>query len=160
MNFFTDTNTGSLSSQFLHNRYILTAVGEQELAFPSQWVAEILLIERSQVLALPFYGPMFLGVIHHQGDIVPLISSHVVLPKEPSQTVHASLMKETLSVIRLGSSVGKHAGVGLVVGRVVGSVSEEQISAAESTIRRLDLEDVPNRVWQPQRWSPNTPDKN
>ena len=155
MNIFTDTNTDSLSSQFLHDRYILTAVGEQQLAFRSQWVDEIILVERSRVLALPFYGPMILGVVHHQSHIVPLISSHVALPEKPTQTVHESLMKETLSVIRLGSSVGEHAGVGLVVGRVIGSVSEEQISTSKSIIRRFDLQDVPNRVWQPQRWSPH-----
>ncbi|MCG8362673.1 MAG: hypothetical protein MJA27_04975 [Pseudanabaenales cyanobacterium] len=156
MNSLTDTNTGSLSSQFLHNRFILTAVGEQQLAFPSQWVAEVMLVERSRVLALPFYGPMLLGVVHHQSDIVPLISAYWVLPEKLTQTIHLSLMKETLSVIRLGPSVGELAGVGLVVERVAGSVSEAQIAASESTIRRLDLQDMPNQVWRPQRWSPST----
>ena len=153
MNILTDIPTKPLSSQFLHNRYILTAVGDQQLAFPSQWVAEILLVERSRVLTLPFYGPMLLGVVHHQSAIVPLISSQVVLPEKSSQTVPGSLMKETLSVILLGASAGKHAGVGLVVERVVGSASEDQISASESTIQQFDLAAMPNQVWQPQRWS-------
>ena len=155
MNSSIDTNMGSLSSQFLQNRYILTFVGEQQLAFPSQWVAEIILVERSRVLPLPFYSPMFLGVVHHQSDIVPLISSYAVLPETLNQPLQGSLMKETLSVIRLGTSVGKLAGVGLVVERVAGSVSEAQISASESTIRRLELQDMPNQVWRPQRWSPS-----
>ena len=153
MNILTDNDTSSLSAQFLHNRYILTIVGEQQLAFPSHWVAEIILVERSRVLALPFYGPMLLGIVHHQSAIVPLMSSHLVLSEKLSQSGHAPLMKETLSVILLGPSVGKQAGIGLVVERVIGSVSEEQIFAAESTILRLELQDIPNRVWQPQRWS-------
>ena len=156
MNSLTDTNTGSLSSQLLHNRFILTTVGEQQLAFPSQWVAEIMLVERSRILSLPFYGPMFLGVVHHQSDIVPLISSQVVLPENPSQPVHLSLIKETLNVIRLGSTVGELTGVGVVVERVSGSVSEAQLSTLESSIHRLKLQDMSNQIWRPKRWSPST----
>ncbi|MDJ0703231.1 MAG: chemotaxis protein CheW [Leptolyngbyaceae cyanobacterium MO_188.B28] len=156
MNNLTDTDAGSLSSQLLHNRFILTTVGDQQLAFPSPWVAEIMLVERSRILSLPFYGPMFLGVVHHQSDIVPLISSQVVLPEKSNQPVHHSLMKETLNIIRLGSTVGELAGVGVVVERVSGSVSEAQIATSEPSIHRFKLQDMSDQVWRPKRWPPKT----
>src|SRR5689334_20224029 len=69
-----DIETTSFSLQSFQSRYIVTQVGPQKIGFPSQWVAEIMLVERSQILKLPFYNSRLLGVVHHQGSIIPLVT--------------------------------------------------------------------------------------
>lgn len=148
MNLPIDIETNSFSLQSFQNRYILTQVGNQQIAFPSQWVAEIMLIERSQILNLPFYNRILLGLIHHQGNIVPLISSHILLSEKLGLDVRFSAMKETLAVIRLGQPTDKLAGVGVVVERVVGSFATEH-SPEQHVFQLFQLSDVPSHIWQP-----------
>ena len=125
----------------LQTRYIITQMGNQQLVFPAQWVAEIILIELSQILNLPFYNSMILGVVHHQGSIVPLLSSLMLLSKKLDQDVRFRMTKETLTVIRLGQSLEKFAGVGIVVEKVVGSFAAEQLSDQQI----FSVSDLPNQ---------------
>ncbi|MBE9181889.1 chemotaxis protein CheW [Oculatella sp. LEGE 06141] len=135
-------------------RYLLTKVGQQQIAFPSQWVAEIIRVERSQVLSLPFYTSTILGVFHHRGEIVPLFSYQASLTNNVDPVFRPLVTKEILQVIRLNQSVKSLSGVGLVVEQVVGNISAEELLTAQPTIRRFDVEDIPQQDWQPaQRWS-------
>lgn len=127
----------------LQNRYLLTSVAGQSLAFPAAGVSDILVIERSQVLALPFYHPRFLGVFHYQGKIVPLVPAHLF-----TEGQEQGLIKQTLIAVRLGNFFAPLAGVGVVVDRLVDSVSVEQLAAE----RIFQPDDLPSTFWQPQRW--------
>jgi chemotaxis signal transduction protein len=146
----------SLSSSTLPHRYVLTWVEQQPIAFPSQWVAEIIIVERSKILNLPFYTPAILGVIHHKGSIVPVMITEAAKMVR-SQPLQLPRIKETLTVVRLSQSVGALSGVGFIVDRVVGSISHEQISShleassgSNLPIKMFQLEDIPSSVWQPR----------
>jgi chemotaxis signal transduction protein len=148
----------SLSVPALPYRYVLTWVGQQPIAFLSQWVAEIIIVERSKILNLPFYAPSFLGVIYHKGSIVPLMITEAA-KVEKTRTVQRPRIKETLTVVRLNQSVGKLSGVGFIVDRVIGSISHEQLSISShlealsesnSPTKVFHLEDIPPSVWQPR----------
>ncbi|PSB23732.1 chemotaxis protein CheW [Stenomitos frigidus] len=141
----TETLEHSLPS--LQNRYMLTQVGQQQLVFPSHWVGEILLIERSQILHLPFYDRVLLGLVHHNGSIVPLLAAHLLLLETSKQDGRLRAMKETLTVVRLSPTIDGLASVGIVVDQVVGSLTAEQIAKQ----RLFQLSDLPSQLWQP-RW--------
>lgn len=131
----------------LQSRHILTQVGQQQLAFPSHWVAEILLVERSKILSLPFYGPMLLGLIYRQGQVIPLISAHALLSEALDQDKRFRAMQETLTVIHLGQATHQLAGIGIVVEEVVSSPTAQPLSKQ----RVFHLSDVPSHIWQPCR---------
>lgn len=134
----------------LKSRHLLTQVDDRLFTFPSQLVAEIILIERSKILSLPFYSSILLGVVHHQGMIVPVISARLLLSKK-SHEIQLEGLKETLSIVRLGQTAEHLSGVGIVVDRIVDNISAAQISEAESSQRQFQLQDIPNYVWQPQQ---------
>jgi chemotaxis signal transduction protein len=66
----------------LKNRFILTQVELLTLVFPATWVAEILRIDRSQILNLPFYDPLLVGIANYNGQITPLIAAARLLKIE------------------------------------------------------------------------------
>jgi chemotaxis signal transduction protein len=129
------------------DRYLLTVTGAQQLAFPSQWVAEIMVVERSQILSLPFYHPMLLGVVHQRGMIIPLITL--------SQPQRSGNRSSQFTVIRLNQSVAHLAGVGITVDRVVGTSAQttEQPQSAHSPLRIFQPTQIPASVWQPRHAS-------
>ncbi|SRR5579883_1054907 len=135
------------SAPLSQHRYMLTQVGNQQLVFPTNWVAEIMLIERSQILKLPFYDRLLMGLIHYNGSIVPLLSARHLLQQALSQDGHSKSLKETLSVMRLRSTVDGLAGVGIVVDQVMGSLAPAQITEQ----RLFQPSDIPDHLWQP-RW--------
>lgn len=135
----------SSSEPSLEKRYILSRVANQQLAFSAQWVAEIILIERSQILTLPFYKPILLGVIHHQSNIVPLISSHILLSEKLGMDLSWKGMQEKLTVICLNQAVDKLAGVGVVVEQVIGSF----ITQPSPEQHLFHISDLATQIWQP-----------
>jgi chemotaxis signal transduction protein len=153
-----DIETTSFSLQSFQSRYILTQVGPQKIGFPSQWVAEIMLVERSQILKLPFYNSMLLGVVHHQGSIIPLVTLQLSNSVSQSRVNQPFRTQETLTAIRLNPSVSALPGVGLIVDRVIGSISHEQLLANEQKakgtsypqIEVFQPESIPPSIWQPQ----------
>lgn len=152
-----DSEVNPVLSPSLQDRQILTQIGDRRLAFPSSWVTEILLIERSQILNLPFYDPVILGVVHHHGQIIPLIAIQRVF----EGTVKA--LRETISVVQLSIAAGDLAGVGIVVDRALESqISETPLTEPPSWAAARQLGEsliffqptiLSDRLWQPQRWS-------
>jgi len=147
----------ALSSEPASDRYILTHVGTQQLAFPAQWVAEILLVERSQILNLPFYDPMLLGVIHHHGKIVPLVSIWQALAGATAPN------RETLCVVQLSQQAGRLSGIGIVVDRASDTrmgdalfppASLQQDSLPIVPIQFFQPQLLNDSLWKPQRWQP------
>jgi chemotaxis signal transduction protein len=142
-----DSEAALLPVPSLQSRPILTQVGQQQLAFPSHWVAEILLVERSKILSLPFYDPMLLGLIYRQGQVIPLISAHVLLSEALDQDKRFRAMQETLTVIHLGQTTHQLAGIGIVVEEIVNNPTAQLLSKQ----RVFQLSDVPSHIWQPHR---------
>ncbi|XGV97974.1 MAG: hypothetical protein ACAF41_03370 [Leptolyngbya sp. BL-A-14] len=126
-------------------RYMLTQVGQQSLVFPSHWVSEIMLIERSQILNLPFYDRALLGLAHYNSNIVPLLSAQLLLTETSGHDVRSKTLKETLTTIRLSVAVDGLTGVGIVVDHVVGSFTHERVTNQ----RFFQRSDVPSHLWQP-----------
>jgi chemotaxis signal transduction protein len=157
------TNASASNSSTLNTtlpsaeRYVLTRVKQQQLAFPTQWVAEIIRIEdHNRILPLPFYSPMILGIIHHQGSLIPLLASECMwmnLSESPSDGI---LRGQTLSAIRLSEAAGEMAGIALVVDQVVNTVSTEMLSQQSQPVRLFELASIPSQVWHPQRWEANS----
>jgi chemotaxis protein histidine kinase CheA len=135
-------------------RLILTRVADKTLAFPTTWVSEIFQTDRKQVLPMPFYGPLMLGMLHHNSQVVPLILGDRLLGNL------SATVKETLTVIKLSRTVNELAGVGIVVEQLLGSNQANEMDFAHSItapdakgqtiVFNADL--IPKTLWQPQRW--------
>jgi CheW-like domain len=144
----------------LLERYILTQVSQCTLVFPAAWVAEIVRIERSQVLELPFYNPLLTGIVHRNGNIVPLVSAQRLLQLSPT------MLQETFMIVRLSGATGNLANLGLIIDRAVGSSTRPELPSAlfESPSTNLPItaemvlmkpEWLTPGLWQPQRWMPS-----
>jgi chemotaxis signal transduction protein len=131
------------------DRYILTQVGQQRLAFLSSLVTEILVIERSHILALPFYDPAVLGVVHQRGNVIPLIHLQSLGTAKGN---HSALFhrRETLTVVRLNQLASNLGGVGIVIDQIMNSISHDQLSS-NSSIALFQPEEIPPRLWRPIR---------
>jgi chemotaxis signal transduction protein len=149
------TPTPPIATQtVLSDRFILTQVERFTLVFPAVWVAEILRLDRSQILDLPFYDPLLLGIVNHNAQITPLIAAARLL-----DTSAPFSLKERLMVIRLNDAAGKIANVGVVVDRAISSSTRQELPPdlfkpstiiTEMVLMRPEL--IPANLWQPQRW--------
>ncbi len=156
------TDTLPIHSHQFEQRFILVRLAQLTFVFPATIVAEILIIERSKVLALPFYDSAILGVVHHRGQIIPLVSMHQIvgIPVDPSG--------ESLTAVRLSGAAGELAGLGLVVDRTLGSSSPDRLppdlfstgllpdsTKTDTKMRLFRPEILGGYLWRPQRWSPS-----
>ena len=119
-----------------NNRYIVTKVGEKAITFPDLLVAEIMIIERASILPLPFYKPAIIGVIHHQANVIPLLLLRLLVGEQ------RSLLTESLTVIKLSEIANnlnnQHlAGTGIIVDRVVGSLTISEYQELEGSKLKL-----------------------
>lgn len=126
------------------NQYILTQVGTHRVAFPAEAVAGILLVERSQILALPFYHEVVLGIAHHQGQIVTLMMFQQLLDGSPGQS------REVFNAVQLSEQTGTPS-LGLIIDQLLGNCTEEQVST-DATIRLFQPDMLDPDLWKPQRW--------
>ena len=121
--------------------------------FPATWIAEIIRIDRSQILDLPFYDPILTGIIHYNGQITPLIASARLLEVAPRS------LPERLVVMRLDRGAEGLQNVGLIVDRAIGSTTQSELPSelfssnrSGSTIM-MESSLVPSNLWQPKYWS-------
>ncbi|MBD2258360.1 chemotaxis protein CheW [Pseudanabaena sp. FACHB-2040] len=143
----TDPLEADLDSLALpDSSYFLTQVGSRQLAFPATEIAEVILVDRSQVLSLPFYQPGLLGVVHVQGQLVPLVTLQFLLEGASGVT------REVFNAVQLNTS-SQLAGIALVIDQLVGNCTAVQL-AQDSTIEQFNPEIVPAELWQPRRWMP------
>jgi chemotaxis signal transduction protein len=139
----------------LADRFILTQVERHTLVFPATWVAEILRIDRSQILGLPFYESLLVGIANYNGLMTPLIAAARLLE------LNQFTVPERVMVVRLNQAAGQLENVGIIVDRAVGSSSRDELpsdlfitnSAHGMVLMRSSL--VPTSLWQPQYWSVN-----
>lgn len=136
MDTITDITTQYIKQQ---DRYLIALVKDFKIAFSATLVKEILLFKRSQILQLPFYNRSLIGVVHHQNQIIPLISGRGIFLEENkfSQT--------TLTAVRLDISGQQLTGVGIVVDRMVESISRQELNREHI----FQLTDIPQHIWQP-----------
>jgi chemotaxis signal transduction protein len=142
----------------LSDRFLLAQVQFFTLVIPALWVVEIFRVERSQILALPFYSPLLIGITHHGGRVLPLLSSSTLL-NAPSTS-----LRENTMVVKLGDAAGSLAQVGIVIDRPLGSQSRAEIPSAvfadavqspHDSIVLLRPERVSADLWQPLCWIPS-----
>ncbi len=138
----------------LIDRFILTQITGVEcqsiLVFPATWVTEILRVNRTQILALPFYNPLLVGIIDRDGEIIPLIAAARLLDLVPPY------LPEQLMVVKLNKSSEMLGNVGLIVDRLIGTTTRQELPpdlftahrAGELVMMRSAL--VPIDSWQPQ----------
>jgi chemotaxis signal transduction protein len=139
-----------------YSRYVMVGLGNLNLVCPDIFVAEIIIVERSELLPIPFFERAILGLVHHQGLIVPLVSLKRALLEDKV------LVPERITVVRLSDEIEAIAGAGLVVDRVISSISSEQYeqmqvaSAKSNLVEYMRLESLlpylGQTVWAPQRW--------
>ena len=140
-------------SSTLEHRFILTQVEHLTLVFPATWVVEIIRTDRSQVLDLPFYDPLLVGIVNYNSQITPLIATCGLLAVAPAS------LAERLVVVRLDPGAGELGNVGLIVDRAIGSITREQLPpelfssdrSGSMVMMRSSL--VPSNLWQPKYWS-------
>jgi hypothetical protein len=145
-------------AQKVEQRFILTRVEQLTIVFPSDVVADISIIERSQILILPFYDPRICGILHRSGQIMPLVSLRHLLGIP-------ELMTERLTVLRLNPVMGDLAGVGLIVDTTLGTSSTSELpsdlfssemftgsSKFDSKMRLFQAGMLGDLLWQPLRW--------
>jgi chemotaxis signal transduction protein len=140
----------------LTNRFILTQVDRQTLVFPATWVTEILRIDRSQILDLPFYDSLLVGIANYNGRMTPLIAAARLLEAE------TFVVPERVMVVRLNEAAGQLENVGIIVDRAIGSSTRDELpsdlfvtnSVHGMVMMRSQL--VPTSLWQPHYWSVNS----
>ena len=145
------------TSSTLEQRLVLAQVGDSTLAISALWVSEITRLESTHILELPFYQAPFMGVMHHGGLVIPLVSAAQVLQQvQPNHRVKTT-------VIRLGEAAGTFNQVGIVVDHILGSVTRADVPAATfQLVETLDPSpdemmlltqvSLSPEVWKPQRW--------
>jgi hypothetical protein len=122
-----------------------------QLVFPALWVAEIVRIDRSQILELPFYDPLMAGIIHHNGRVIPLVNAARMLK------VERHLSRECSIAIVLNEAAGAIANMGIVVDRAIGSSNKDDLPPAlfdpaisrTATIQMMHPNLIPRHIWQP-----------
>jgi chemotaxis signal transduction protein len=136
----------------LADRFILTEVAHSTLVFPAVWVAEILRFDRSQILDLPFYNPLLIGIVNHSSSVTPLISAARLLDL-------VFTLPEWLLVIRLNETAENLANVGIIVDRAIGSSNRDELPPSlfelgfnDPQLRLFTSAIIPPDLWQPHRW--------
>ena len=138
----------------LEQRFILTQVERLTLVLPAIWVTEIIRIDRSQILDLPFYDPLLVGIADRKGRIVPLIATDRLL------AVATGSLAERVVVVLLEDRGDRTLGnVGLIVDRAIGSSTRQELPPELFTAERagsmvmIGSKLVPTNLWQPKSWS-------
>lgn len=140
----------SIEQSLLIDRFILAQVANITLVFPATWVAEILRVDRSHVLTLPFYNRFLLGVIDLNGQTIPLLNTADLLK------LTQVTLPEKIVVIRLNRVEEGLSNVGLIIDRSIGTATRQELPpdlftthrAGELVMMRSTL--IPIDSWQPQ----------
>jgi hypothetical protein len=156
----SSANTDDLNDRGYAQTYMLARLDRFTFVFPSSIIADVAIFSQSQVLNVPFYNSACLGVIHYDGQIVPLI-----LLRQVFGIPTTGIARSSLTVVRLSSTAGDLADLGLVVDSVLGSRSLDQLPpdlfAPDCSINLTDSdrnmhlfrpEILDSQIWQPLRW--------
>ena len=114
----------------------MAKVGDRSVTFPDVLVSEIIILDRNAILALPFYDNAIIGVTHHQANVMPLLLLRLVMGEQ------RTLITESLTVVRLSKiadDLGEKSlsGVGVIVDRVIGSLTTDEYQELNLPISEL-----------------------
>ncbi len=112
-------NLNEAQTSLLEDRFILTQLQSSTLVFPASWVTEILRIDRSQILSLPFYDSLILGIVNRNGQIVPLLNTALILGLEQF-SIPAQLL-----VVRLNEAAEGLKDVGLIIDKLIDNTTRD-----------------------------------
>lgn len=128
----------------LVDRYLLTEVGKYTLVFQANWVSEVLQVEQSKVLKIPYYSPAILGIAKYQDNFLTLVAGWQFLPEtQPSRI-------DRFTVVRLGGNMKNWQNTGVVIDRVLGYVVKEDLPVIQQNLFVLaNSQSLPNYLWQP-----------
>jgi chemotaxis signal transduction protein len=159
MNVSEISQHSTISSSSIEERFILVGLNELTFVFPAIFITEILIIERSKILNLPFYSPAVLGCVYHAGKIIPLVSLRYVVNGS------GSITGENAIVVVLNPMAGELAEVGIVIDKVLGSSFRDRLppnlfdrdpsfdsANTDTKIRLFQPETIASQTWQLQRW--------
>jgi chemotaxis signal transduction protein len=161
MNVAESSELSLASSSGSAQRFLLVRLEAETLVLPSDTVSEILPIERSRILQLPFYPPAVIGCVHQAGKLVLVVSLRQMLYQRPEPN------REILTVIRFSELAGNLAGVGLAIDRVLSAQDRSELPAdlfdagdrslpavpGDSPLRLFRSEMLTPNLWQPQSYS-------
>jgi chemotaxis signal transduction protein len=144
------TNLHEEQTSLLENRFILTQLQNSTLVFPATWVTEILRIDRSNILILPFYNPLMQGIVDRNGQTISLLNTAQLLGLTCVNPA------ERLVVVRLNETAEKLKNVGLIVDRLIGNTTRDLLPPDLFTDRHsgefmmMQSALIPDNLWQPQ----------
>jgi chemotaxis signal transduction protein len=143
-------NPSEEQTSLLENRFILTQVRNSTLVFPAIWVTEILRIDRSHLLTLPFYNPLILGIVDRNGQTIPLVDTARML----------GLVQETVPervlIVRLNETAEGLKNVGLIIDRLIGNTTRSELPSEIFTIHHsgdlvmMQSDLISADLWVPQ----------
>jgi hypothetical protein len=137
----------------LQSRYIATLVSNITLLFPTEWVREIVRIDRDLVLDLPFYDRRLEGVTNHRGKILPLLDARCLIAGE---TIDCQHDVDRFTIVCLNERAGNLAGLGIIVDRAIGSPAKSELpaelfaSGSYESFRLVGSDALGDGNWQPQ----------
>jgi chemotaxis signal transduction protein len=144
------TNFSEAQTSLLENRFILTQLQSYTLVFPATWVAEVLHIDRSHILALPFYDPLVVGIVDRNGQTIPLINT------AQSLGLASLSLPERVLVVRLNEAAEGLKNVSFIIDRLIGTTTRNKLPSdlfiADRVGKILMIKPtlVPTTIWQPQ----------
>jgi chemotaxis signal transduction protein len=144
------TNLREAQTSLLENRFILTQLQSYTLVFPATWVTEVLQIDRSHILALPFYNPLLVGIVDRNGQTIPLINT------AKSLGLASFSMSERVLIVRLNEAAEGLKNVSFIIDRLIGTTTRNELPpelftanrAGETLMIKSTL--LPANIWQPQ----------
>jgi chemotaxis signal transduction protein len=151
MNIITDrTNPSEGKISLLANRFILTQLQNFTLVFPATWVAEILRIDRTHILTLPYYNPVLVGIVDRNGQTMPLINITLSLGLAQSSVPERAL------IVRLNEAAEGLQNVGLIIDRLIGTTTRNElppdlfITDRTGDLLMLKSTLISADIWQPE----------
>lgn len=148
----TDPASQIAPQTLLVDRFILTKVQGNTLVFPAQWVAEIIRLDRSQVLNLPFYNLLIVGVVNHSGLITPLLATAKLLA-----VMDNFILPERVMVVKLNQSAEQLSNIGFIIDQAIATITRAELpislfkppyTSAEMVLLHPGL--IPMDLWQPK----------
>lgn len=143
-------NLNDEKNSLLENRFILAKLQKNTLVFPATWVTEILRVDRSHILTLPFYNPLMQGIVDRNGQTMPLLNTAQLLGLAQVNPT------ERVVVVRLNETAEKLKNIGLIVDRLIGNTTRDllppdlftDLHCGEFVMMQSAL--IPDNLWQPQ----------
>jgi chemotaxis signal transduction protein len=144
------TNLSEAPTSLLENRFILAQLQSCTLVFPATWVTEVLRIDRSHILTLPFYDPLLVGIIDRNGQAIPLINT------ARSLGLAEFSLQEKVLIVRLNQTVEGLKNVCFIIDRLIGTTTRNKlpsdlfIADRVGEILMIKPTLIPANIWQPQ----------